>query len=64
MGDQFLHSDVDLERGDLLLRQRQEGRGRGWMNWGEVFQHYASRGEDHASAAEKADAWQRRRARQ
>ena len=28
-----------------------------WKNWDTAFQHHVCKGEDHASAALKADEW-------
>lgn len=36
---------------------------RGWKNWGDVFEYYRFNGHDPSSAAEKADAWEKRQIR-
>lgn len=32
-----------------------------WKRWGDVFNHYRGKGEDHAWAAELADRWEVRK---
>lgn len=32
------------------------------IGWGRIFNRYLAKGHDHASAAEKADAWEARKA--